>query len=184
MIDLNIKPFTLCLCISALFGVSTVYADLPQSRINPTAQVRAIPGIVYVNITGTVIAPPPCIINDGNLIEVNFGEVMSSRIDGTAYKKDVLYTVQCNKMPASAKNAMKMSVQGNKASFDSQSLSTNIDGLGIAIHYNNSKLPVGRTINFIYPNAPQFAVVPVRDLTANLKGGYFESIATLLIEYQ
>lgn len=184
MTDLNIKPFTLFLCIGALFGVSTAYADLPQSRISPTAQTRAVPGIVYVNITGTVIAPPPCIINDGNLIEVDFGEVMSSRIDGTAYKKNVQYTVKCNKMPASAKNAMKMSVQGDKAGFDRQSLATNIGGLGIAIQYNNSKLPVGQTVNFIYPNAPQFSVVPVRDLTANLKGGYFESIATLLIEYQ
>lgn len=184
MTDLNIKPYIWLLCVGALFGISTAYADLPQSRINPIAQPRAVPGIVYVNITGTVIAPPPCIINDGNLIEVNFGEVMSSRIDGSAYKKDVQYKVQCNKMPESAKNAMKMSVQGTKAGFDNQSLSTNIDGLGIAVLYNNSKLPVGKTVDFIYPNAPQFSVVPVRDLTANLKGGYFESIATLLIEYQ
>lgn len=181
MTDLKIRQYQRVLCIASLLLATTAKADLPQSRINPAANTRAIPGIVYVNISGTVIAPPPCIINNGNLIDVNFGEVMSTRIDGTAYKKEVQYTIECHKMPT---NTMKMSIQGGKANFDTQSLSTNIDGLGIAILYNNRKLPVGQTVNFIYPNAQQFSVVPVRDQTQTLKGGYFESIATLLIEYQ
>ncbi|MCW2257495.1 type 1 fimbria pilin [Providencia alcalifaciens] len=181
MTNLKIRRYQQVLYIASLLLATTAKADLPQSKINPAASTRAIPGIVYVNISGTVIAPPPCVINDGNLIDVNFGEVMSTRIDGTAYKKEVQYTVECYKMPT---NTMKMSIQGSKANFDTQFLSTNIEGLGIAILYNNRKLPVGQTINFIYPNAPQFSVVPVRDQTQTLKGGYFESIATLLIEYQ
>lgn len=181
MTDLKISPYQWLVALITLLLAPTVFANLPNSRISPTANTRAVPGIVYVNISGVVLAPPPCVINGGNIIEINFGEVMSTRIDGTAYKKEVTYAIVCTKMPT---YAMKMSVQGDNAGFDTQSLSTNIDGLGIAILYNNRKLPVGQTVNFTYPNPPQFSVVPVRDLTKKLKGGYFESIATLLIEYQ
>ncbi|VTP83596.1 fimbrial subunit [Proteus vulgaris] len=88
---------------------------------------NAIPGIVYINITGNVIAPPPCLINDGKMIEVNFGEVMSTRIDGTNYKQPVHYTATCQKMPT---NAMKVYITGSATGFDSNALQTDITGLG------------------------------------------------------
>ncbi|NIH24029.1 fimbrial protein [Providencia heimbachae] len=169
------------LALAMLLFASTVQANLPESRVLPSAGTRATPGIVYVNIRGVVLAPPPCVINDGNLIDINFGEVMSTRIDGSAYKMPVNYNIKCEKMPS---KAMKMSVEGNTADFDTQSLSTNIEGLGIAVMRNDSKLPVGQAINFTYPNAPQFSVVPVRDMSKTLTGGYFEAVATLLINYQ
>ena len=181
MTDLKKWPHTKKLCLVAIIWASTANANLPESRILPSSNARATPGIVYVNIRGIVLAPPPCVINDGNMIDINFGEVMSTRIDGTAYKMPINYNIKCEKMPS---KAMKMSVQGNRAKFDNNSLSTNIEGLGIAIMRNDSKLPVGQTVNFTYPNAPQFSVVPVRDMTQTLTGGYFEAIATLLIEYQ
>ena len=59
---------------------STAVANLPAGAV-----IRATPGIVYINITGNVIAPPPCLINDGKMIEVNFGEVMSTRINDSNY---------------------------------------------------------------------------------------------------
>ena len=181
MINLNKLLPSSGLGLFILLGMTNANANLPESRILPSATARATPGIVYVTIRGVILAPPPCIINGGQKIDIDFGEVMSTRIDGTAYKMPVSYTIECDKMPS---KAMKMSVEGNPASFDSQSLSTNIDGLGIAIILDGSKLPIGETVNFEYPNAPQFSVVPVRDMTKALKGGDFEATATLLIAYQ
>lgn len=181
MIDLNKPKHLLTLALIGIFFASVSYAGLPESRLTSLAGMRAVPGIVYVEIKGVVIAPPPCKVNQGNQIEVNFGEVMSTRIDGIAYEKKVNYAIECEKMPS---QAMKMAVKGSTAAFDSQSLSTNIEGLGISLRYNNQKLAVNQEVKFTYPNAPQFSVVPVRDLTKTLTGGAFESIATLQIDYQ
>ncbi|WFC29464.1 fimbrial protein [Proteus mirabilis] len=79
--------------------------------------MRATPGIVYINITGNVIAPPPCLINDGKMIEVNFGEVMSTRINDSNYKQPIEYTAICQKRPT---NAMKVYITGNATGFDSK----------------------------------------------------------------
>ncbi|MGJ3353884.1 fimbrial protein [Providencia sp. Je.9.19] len=181
MTDLNKRRHLLASCLAGILFTSASYAGLPESRILPQSGTRATPGIVYVEIKGVVLAPPPCKVNNDNLIVVNFGEVMSTRIDGSAYEQKVNYGISCEKMPT---QAMTMSVQGNGALFDTKSLETNIEGLGIALRYNNQKLNLNEKVKFTYPNAPQFYVVPVRDLTKTLQGGPFEAVATIMLDYQ
>ncbi|NHB92686.1 fimbrial protein [Photorhabdus cinerea] len=169
------------LLLGGLLSVSAL-ADLPTKRIN----VAAIPindpsGKTPVNIYGVVIAPPPCEINNGNTIDVDFGEVMITQIDGVNYMKPVKYTVTCEKMPA---NAMKMMISGNTASFDRTALKTNHAGLGVAVIHNGRKLPVNDWMKFTYPNFPELHAVPVKEMTAVLKGGSFGAGATMMVEYQ
>lgn len=46
--------------------------------------------------SGTLIDPPPCVINGGNTIDVPFGENLGvNKIDGTNYTKAVPYSVTC-----------------------------------------------------------------------------------------
>ncbi|CAQ82822.1 MULTISPECIES: fimbrial protein [Photorhabdus] len=169
------------LLLGCLLSVGT-QADLPTKRIN----IAAIPindpsGKTPVNIYGVVIAPPPCEINNGNTIDVDFGEVMITRIDGVNYMKPVKYTVKCEKMPV---NAMKMKIAGNTASFDRMVLETNRAGLGIAVIHNGQKLPVNDWMKFTYPNFPELHAVPVKEMSAVLKGGNFGAGATMMVEYQ
>ncbi|MDU7767913.1 MAG: fimbrial protein [Serratia marcescens] len=80
-----------------------------------------------VNVRVTVLSPP-CVINGGQPIEVNFGdEVMTTRIDGSNYRRPVNYTLTCN---GQSSNALKLQVQGAAAGFDGQLLRTSQDGLG------------------------------------------------------
>lgn len=47
-----------------------------------------------LNFDGTMIEPPPCTINGGSPINVDFGnEVMTTRVDGKNYIKDVNYSL-------------------------------------------------------------------------------------------
>ncbi|EQC01643.1 fimbrial protein [Photorhabdus temperata subsp. temperata] len=157
-------------------------ADLPTKRVNVAATpFNSLSGKTPVNIYGVVIAPPPCVINNGNTIDVDFGEVMITRIDGVNYMKPVKYTVKCEKMPA---NAMKMMISGNTASFDRAVLQTNHTGLGIAVIHNGQKLPVNDWMKFTYPDFPELHAVPVKNMTAVLKGGGFGAAATMMVEYQ
>lgn len=138
-------------------------------------------GITYVTIRGNVIAPPPCVINNGNTILVDFGEVMSTRIDGQRYKQPVNYTAECTKMPT---NAMTLAITGNTAGFDAGLLQTEIAGLGVRMLYQGRQLNPGEKVKFTYPVFPALEAVPVRDMTAVLTGGDFSAVATLELDYQ
>lgn len=160
------------LCISA--GSA---AALPER----VAGIRGVPGITYVTIRGNVIAPPPCVINNGNTILVDFGEVMSTRIDGQRYKQPVNYTAECTKMPT---NAMTLAITGNTAGFDAGLLQTEIAGLGVRMLYQGRQLNPSEKVKFTYPVFPALEAVPVRDMTAVLTGGDFSAVATLELDYQ
>ncbi|MCW7763648.1 fimbrial protein [Photorhabdus luminescens] len=169
------------LLLGCLLSVNA-QADLLTKRVNLAARpVSNFSGKTPVNIYGVVIAPPPCVINNGNTIDVDFGDVMITRIDGVNYMQPVKYTVKCEKMPA---NAMKMMILGNTASFDRTVLQTNHSGLGIAVIHNGRKLPVNDWMKFSYPNFPELHAVPVKDMATALKGGDFGAGATMIVEYQ
>lgn len=135
-----------------------------------------------IKVTVTIVAPPPCVINNNNLIEVNFGnDVMTTRIDGSYKKQPVVYSVECKNAP---NNAMKMQIQGTGAGFDGEVLQTNKDGLGVALLRNDSRQPINSWINFTYPNLPTLEAVPVKQAGATLRGGEFSAGATMKVEYQ
>lgn len=135
-----------------------------------------------VSVAVTIVAPPPCVINKNNLIEVNFGnDVMTTRIDGSYKKQPVVYSAGCIN---ALNNAMKMQIQGTGASFDSDVLKTNRDDLGVALLRNGNRQPINAWVNFTYPVLPTFEAVPVKRAGATLSGGAFSAGATMMVEYQ
>jgi len=134
-----------------------------------------------VTVTVTVVAPPPCVINDDRPIEVEFGDVMTTRVDGDNYKMAVNYTLSCPDAPS---NAMKLQVRGTSAAFDATVLQTNKTGLGIELRQGDSKLAVNHWLNFTYPNKPELWAVPVKQRGATLMGGEFSAGATIAVAYQ
>lgn len=139
----------------------------------------AVTSMVTVQVT--VLAPPPCVINDDRPIEVDFGEVMTTRVNGVNYRRPVDYTLSCSK---AFSNAIKLQVQGNAASFDRTVLQSNKAGLGIGLRHGDNKLPVNSWLNFTYPNVPVLWAVPVRQSGITLKGGEFTASATMNVAYQ
>ncbi|AKG69580.1 TPA: fimbrial protein [Serratia fonticola] len=134
-----------------------------------------------VTVKVTVVAPLPCMINDDRPIEVEFGDVMTTRVDGDNYKMPVNYTLSCT---GPASNAMKLQVKGTGAAFDATVLQTKITGLGIELRHGDSKMAVNSWLNFTYPNKPELWAVPVKQAGATLAGGEFSAGATMAVDYQ
>ena len=68
-----------------------------------------------LTIRAVIIAPPPCVINSGSTLDVPFGnDLLTSRVDGVNYRRDVPYTVICD---SPFNNAMKLELKGTGASF-------------------------------------------------------------------
>ncbi|MDK7100077.1 fimbrial protein [Klebsiella aerogenes] len=135
---------------------------------------------VTVQIKMTVVAPP-CVINDNKAIEVEFGDVMTTKVDGNNYRMPVNYTLSCDD---NSNNAMKLQIQGATAGFDAEALQTSVSALGIKMERVGSEFPVNTWLNFNYPGKPDLWAVPVMQPGATLPAGEFTATATMKVDYQ
>lgn len=137
-----------------------------------------------ITVKVTIMAPLPCILNEKQQISVDFGdEIMTTRIDGAAYRKKVDYSLKCD---GQTKNAMKLQIKGDGAVYDGTVLRTSREGLGIAFEQQQAgkKLPINSWVNFNYPNLIALYAVPVKKSGTDLKTGDFTASAMLYVDYQ
>ncbi|CAI1508201.1 fimbrial protein [Serratia ficaria] len=160
--------------IALLIGITL----LTGPGVMPAAQ--ATPGEAAMNFKGTLVVPS-CVVNDNKTIDVDFGDVLTTRVDGTNYRKQLSYTLTCE---SGVSKALKLQVQGTAAAFNGELLNTSVTGLGIRLRNGGSNLPVNSWLNFTYPNKPTLWVVPVQKSGVTLAGGQFSATATLKVAYQ
>ncbi|EOV8484583.1 fimbrial protein [Klebsiella aerogenes] len=134
-----------------------------------------------VKVHVTVISPPPCKINDDKPIEVDFGDVMTTRIDGNNYRMPINYSLDCKD---STGKSFRLQISGSSASFDNKVLLTNIQTLGVELQQMGNKISVNEWIEFVYPAKPELWAVPVTKRGSKLPGGEFTAGATLRLDYQ
>ena len=135
-----------------------------------------------LTLRATIIAPAPCVINSGSTLDVPFGnDLLTSRVDGVNYRRDVPYTVICD---APFSNALTLELKGAGAAFDSRVLVTRKPDLGIKLFVNGADWPLNTAVNFTYPNFPVVQAVPVKRAGSELTGGSFDATATLVVDYQ
>nr|WP_273974773.1 fimbrial protein [Serratia ureilytica] len=147
-----------------------------------TGAVQAASPSATVTVKVTVMAAPACVVNDNNPIEVEFGDVLTTRVDGSNYRRPVVYDLTCD---GATSNAMKLQVRGTGAGFDATVLGTaEQPALGIELQQGSGKLAVNDWLNFSYPDKPQLYAVPVKQAGATLTTGTFSAAATLAVAYQ
>lgn len=141
-------------------------------------------GDIDMTFRGTLIEPPPCTINDGNRVDVDFGErVGINKVDGVNYRQVMNYQIICDSA-GSGSWALTLSLTGVAAGFDDQALQTNKTDLGIRIYQNDKPFTPGTTLDIDISNPPRLEAVPVKREGVTLTEGAFESWATLRADYQ
>ncbi|HAT6344354.1 TPA: fimbrial protein [Aeromonas hydrophila] len=163
---------------------STDFNNIPMSRITITS------AILYV--------PEECVINGGQTIEVEFGDLPGTGLDGNNFEKAVPLTFQC-KGGAFEGDALKINLglSGRPASFSQDYLRTTSDSytgnqvipdLGIKFkQLDGSPLQ----LNKFYPVSMQgnigdwgFIAAPVTPTGADIPAGDFYATATIVAEFQ
>lgn len=150
--------------------IGTLLAPPPaQALSSTTVTVRVI------------VLGPPCTINDNQIIEVDFGEVMTTRLDGNHYWRPVNYSLDCT---GANSNALRLQIRGEETTFLKGGLQTDRPDLGIILVSNGKLIPVNNWLNFTYPTVPQIHAVPIKKTSAILSGGSFSAGATMVVDYQ
>lgn len=136
-----------------------------------------------MKLFGTLLIPPPCVIENNNLIEVYFGHnVGIHRIDGINYTQPVNYTLKCD---SNIKGwDLGLSIIGPKSQFDDAGLQTNIADLAIHMTRNGEPFILNKRFVISPDKPPIIQAVPVKRPGSTLVEGPFEVTATLLAEYQ
>ncbi|MCK6187394.1 MULTISPECIES: fimbrial protein [unclassified Pseudomonas] len=146
------------------------------------AACQAVQADTSLIIRAVIVAPPPCVINGGGTLDVPFGnDLLTSRIDGVNYRREVPYTVTCDS-PFS--NALTLELKGTGAAFDSRVLATRKADLGVKLFVNGADWPLNSAVNFTHPDFPVVQAVPVKRAGSQLTGGAFDATATLVVDYQ
>lgn len=150
------------------------------ASLNTFAQEK---GDADMTFHGTLIAPPPCTINNGNRIDVDFGpQVGISKVDGVNFRQIMNYQISCEQ-GVKGSGALRLTLSGNAAGFDKNALLTNKENLGIQVYQNDQPFTPGSTLKIDPNNPPRLEAVPVKKKGAMLAEGEFEAWATLSADY-
>ncbi|WP_058912149.1 fimbrial protein [Entomohabitans teleogrylli] len=153
----------------------------------PSGQLVAAEGdTTTIKVTGTLVEGPQCTVNTNNVVNVNFGTSLVTRmVDGANYKKEIIYDLTCT---GPTSTALKLTIRGTLASFGSGLLTTSKSGLGIRLFSGSAgttTLTPGSYVNFNgTANRPRLWAVPVAQNSATLTAGSFTGTGTMVIDYQ
>lgn len=181
MKNISYIPMILCLCMI----------------LNPTLSSAITTIHDKVRITGDVYIPP-CVINNGQSIDFDFGSMSILKIDGRNYAKSLSFPVVCSysqgtpyiKVVATHLDGAPLNV-----------LATGINGFGISLNFGNSvgsvdPLNISQFTDPSYPitagltnsnaNASQLTItaVPYKANNITLNAQSFSVTATITVVYQ
>ena len=145
----------------------------------------AVNVIDVVLIKGAIVEAPPCIISNGNIIDVNFGDRIGvNTVDGSNYRLRLNYQVRCDMAQPSGASLTLMLI-GKPALFDvdDASILTNKDGLAIKVYQGSQPMTLGKRFKVEMNKLPVLEAVPIKDSNVTLTAGTFDVGATLLAEY-
>lgn len=136
-----------------------------------------------VTFHGTLVEAPPCLVNGGKPVVIDFGnEVMTTRIDGKEYKKPVIFTPDCSE---ALSPKLKVRISGTPADFDPLALAGGVQsGFGIALYRGSQRYAPGGWLPFTVPDLPELYAVPVKQDGVTLSGGAFSIMASMVVDYQ
>ncbi|EQC2551422.1 fimbrial protein [Enterobacter sichuanensis] len=138
-----------------------------------------------MSFRGTLLEYPPCEINGGQPVEIDFGEVGINKIDGENYTRTFTLTYDCQ----GASTDKIIRYLGSATAFDTAAVQSNIADFGIRLAHRTPEgevtpLTVGSTLRLTADvGSSTFVVTPVKKAGAELREGAFNAGATLQLNY-
>ncbi len=138
-----------------------------------------------ITFRGTLLESPPCEINGGQPVEIDFGEVGVNKIDGENYAQTFKLTYECE----GTSTDKVLRYLGNVTAFDTAAVQSTIPDFGIRLAHRStageiSAFEVGKTMPIAsYVASSTFIATPVKKAGVALREGAFTAGATLQLEY-
>jgi type 1 fimbria pilin len=163
---------------------TTIVLLLAYGLAGSISPAQAKDGEADMIFHGTLMEPPPCAINEGDKVDVDFGERLGiNKVDGVNYRQRLNYQITCGKA-VGGNWVLKLSLSGNAAGFDSEALQTDKTNLGIRVYQNDKPFTPNSTLKIDLASPPRLEAVPIKQAGSTLTEGTFEAWATLRADYE
>lgn len=142
---------------------------------------------VYIQ-SAILFVPDKCVVNEGQLINVEFGEISGSNLNGSSYPQHIPVQFQCagGSFEDGSLN-IKLAVSGAAASFNDNAFKTNKSDLGIQLTHNGELV----IPNVFYPvpnigngGSWNLLAVPLANGNKENDEGEFNASATIVASFQ
>lgn len=135
---------------------------------------------LVVSITGTVRVALSCTINNGNPVNIDFGDdLVTAQVDGVNYAKEINFAMNCTVPPST----LDVWFEGAGSSFDPKLLVTDLPSLAIRfIKEDSSQLDLGDKVRFTDPAAPPIIKAAPMKARGSNPTGRFNASAVLKVD--
>lgn len=158
-----------------LLSTSMALAKMPLGN-----RIAALPDTI-IEVTGVIVAPPACRVNDDQPVMVDFEDIVIQQIDGARYARDIPVAITCD---TTFKGELNFSLNGTAASFDSSALSTSNSNLGIKLILDGNPLPLNQWQAINWRAAFKLQGVPIKATNVIPAAGAFTATGTLMVAVQ
>ncbi|HGM5255352.1 TPA: fimbrial protein [Serratia marcescens] len=164
-------------------NVGKTWALLACSLFLPALQGWAADNEAGLSFSGTLNEPPSCVINNGQRIEVDFGQrVGIGKVDGRNYLQTVNYRIECE--PGGNGQALGLTMVATASGFDNAAVPTNVPDLAVRLLLAGNAFVLNKRVAIDAANPPTLQAVPIKRPGAGLTPQAFSAQATLRADYQ
>lgn len=165
------------MALGLILTVGSVSAGMMMSKGNRVMSVED----TIIEVSGVIVAPPPCQINKDKSTDVDFGDVVIQGIDGKRYTRDVPVSIDCS---PTFTGELAFKINGASSPFDESALETSNSDLAIQLTLNGSALKLNEWQGISWRMPLEIKAVPIKNPKKSPTAGPFTVTATMLIAVQ
>lgn len=134
---------------------------------------------IHVNVE---VLGPSCTVNNGEIIEVDFGdEIVSTKLNGANYKQSFTFSLQCTSATA---NTVYLAFEGEKWEPGINALKTSKENLHIEFYRGLNLIFLNEKIAVSKDEFHTFQVTPIKYGSVKVQPGPFSASATTVVYYE
>ncbi|WP_413492616.1 fimbrial protein [Morganella psychrotolerans] len=131
-------------------------------------------------ITGKLVPPPPCKVNNNEEILVDFQRVQIKSLEKADTRRDVDIPFVCEQEGTDFK--YYLTVDGPRAQFNNKLIKTNLSNLAFNIELAGTKLDLGKA-QLVNSRHLTLTMVLTKNPNGELSPGHFSGTGTVTMEY-
>jgi type 1 fimbria pilin len=153
-----------------------------------TSYVSSVPAVqtgdstTYAFKGHLIQANVPCTVNNGQVINVPFGNVSISKVGNGEYLQTISYTLDCGS--ATNSNTVSLMLQATPTDWDPQAMVASVQGLGVRILDGGTPVDLNKDIDIELDNPPELQAQLITKADVQLTEQAFTAGGTLIAEYQ
>lgn len=131
-------------------------------------------------ISGKLVSPPPCKVNNSEEILVDFQRIQIKMLEKSDIRRDVDIPFVCDQESGNFK--YYLTVDGPRAQFNNKLLKTNQNNLGFTAELAGMRLDLGKA-QLVNNRHLTFTIVLTKNPDGNVTPGSFSGTGTVTMEY-